>query len=131
MSLKKIEQIKKIYERITELDSQIISIEKAALRLSDNEDEVKISITGKYQKGTEPVDVSKLDQEMIMPGLGSIMFGFCSGGYGGSGKSDTKSFSIDQSLSATEALVIMDALVRFKNEQRKALSKQLQELVPA
>lgn len=129
MSLKKIEQIKKIYERITEIDSQIISIEKAALRLSDNEDEVKISISGKYQKGAEPVDAAELNKEEDFNPFRAIVLQY--GGFSGSGKSDKKSFSIDQALTAAEALVIMDALVRFKNEQRKELSKQLQILVPA
>lgn len=128
MSLKKIEQIKKIYEKITELDDQIIAIEKAAQRIAENDDEIRISITGNYQKETEPVDVNSIgDIRPIYTPFGNFF-----GGWRELPNHDKqKSFDISLPLCPTEALVVMEAMIRIKNEHRKSLSKQLQQLVPA
>lgn len=119
MKANNLQKAAKILAEIHELDKQIIALDKKAIEVSNGHDFISIELgftkPKKEKKNTEDDNMQSLYGGILM-GLGSMRFGEPS-------ESDTEKLKF--TLSDTELLFVLGALISVKREERKRLCSKI------
>ena len=137
MELKKLNKASKIFDRIKELDKEIIELDKLAIVAINDKTEIKLNLT------IENITKKENDENKVsFDEDGSLVFGRSvgriSGLYGfweqrmnelsSEIKQPKNTTELKNKLNSRDFLLVIKVLLESKNEERNSLFKQLSDL---
>lgn len=128
MKLKSLEKATKILTRVQDLDSEIVRLEKLAIRMASGSFETELNLSYK-DLDKKPNPKMDFDEDVELTGLRSRFLAGAFMDFGthlrkaGEDSKENLLFSINE----IEALSIIGTLMSIKQDQRKSLISQLKQ----
>ncbi len=128
MSLKKIEQIRDLYDKIVTIDHALTSLHDMAERIASNDDVIEIQMQGVHREPKKKPYNDNPETEIVT--TGAIRASIFGGPVTPANEDTYETYGVFLKLSPTETLLVIEVLVRAKKTERRLLTTKLEQLVP-